>query len=176
MKMYKMGSHDPFGHLKHVMTKRKVGVKLLPTTKSQKLPRFPYVQVACHIPLESSLWKIQLCFRPHLNKRSSHKIMSPQIPKSPNFANFGIPTLESQDKNDIWVLVPWPSIEYTIRGKVVASPKFGPWWVLWVHVCRQLVHAPKFSNYALTNLLFGLCKPAWVIELFVNLPSPIPKL
>jgi hypothetical protein len=28
-------------------------------------------------------------------------------------------------QNDIWVLVPWPGIEYTIKGKVVASPKSG---------------------------------------------------
>jgi hypothetical protein len=38
-------------------------------------------------------------------------------------------------QNDIWVLVPWPSTKNTIRGKVVASPKFGPWWVLWIHGC-----------------------------------------
>jgi hypothetical protein len=25
----------------------------------------------------------------------------------------------------IWVLVPWPCIKYTIRGKVVAFPKLG---------------------------------------------------
>jgi hypothetical protein len=36
-------------------------------------------------------------------------------------------------QNDIWVLVPWPGIKYTIRGKVLASPKFGqlflvPFW------------------------------------------------
>jgi hypothetical protein len=24
---------------------------------------------------------------------------------------------------------------YTIRGKVVASPKSGPWWILWVGIC-----------------------------------------
>jgi hypothetical protein len=32
----------------------------------------------------------------------------------------------------------------------------------------------KCSSYALTNLLFGLCKFMWVIELFINLPSPHP--
>jgi len=32
-------------------------------------------------------------------------------------------------QNDIWVLVLWPSIEYTIRVKVVASPNSEPWWV-----------------------------------------------
>jgi hypothetical protein len=33
----------------------------------------------------------------------------------------------------------------------------------------------KFSNYALTNLLFGLCRFVWVIDLFVILPSPYPE-
>jgi hypothetical protein len=28
----------------------------------------------------------------------------------------------------------WPTTKYTIRGKVVASPKFGPWWILCVRV------------------------------------------
>jgi hypothetical protein len=59
---------------------------------------------------------------------------------------------------------------------VVVSPKSGPWWILWVRVCPWLVCAPKCFNYALTNLLFGLCKSVWVIDLLVNLPSPIPEL
>ncbi len=65
-------------------------------------------------------------------------------------------------------------IEY-YKGKVVASPKFGPWWVLWVHVCPWFVCAPKCSNYALTKLLFSLCKSVWVINLLLNLLSPHPK-
>jgi hypothetical protein len=32
----------------------------------------------------------------------------------------------------------------------------------------------RCSNYALINLLFGLCRSMWIIELFVNLPSPCP--
>jgi hypothetical protein len=67
-------------------------------------------------------------------------------------------------QNDIWVMVLWPSIECTIRGKVVASPKSGPWWVLWVRVCLWFVREPKCSNYVLTNLLFCLCMPMWVID------------
>jgi hypothetical protein len=62
------------------------------------------------------------------------------------------------------------------KGEGGGSPKFGPWWVLWVCVCSWFVRAPKCSNYALTNLLFGLCTFLWVIELFINLPSPISKL
>jgi len=34
----------------------------------------------------------------------------------------------------------------------------------------------KCFNYALTNLLFGLCRSVWVIEVLVNLPSPILEL
>jgi hypothetical protein len=62
------------------------------------------------------------------------------------------------------------------KGEVVASPKSGPWWVLWVRVCPWFVRAPKCSNYALINLLFGLCKPVWVSKFLVNLCSPILEL
>jgi len=30
-------------------------------------------------------------------------------------------------QNAIWMWASWKSTKYTIRGKVVASPKFGPW-------------------------------------------------
>ncbi len=103
--MYEMGSHDPFVYLKHKLwPKEGPRVKLLIwflTTKSQKLPWFFFVQVACHIPLESSRQRLQLCFRPYLNRKSSHKIMGPQSCRSPNLGNFGIPTCESQDKTTI---------------------------------------------------------------------------
>ncbi len=73
-KMSKMGSHDPFEHLKHKLwPKEGSEVKLviwLPTTKSWELTQFSYVQVACNIPLESFWRGLQLCFRPHLNQSS----------------------------------------------------------------------------------------------------------
>jgi hypothetical protein len=65
---------------------------------------------------------------------------------------------------------------YYKRGKVVASPKSRSWWVLLVCVCLWFVHASRCSNYALINLLFDWCRSMWVIELLVNLPSPIPEL
>jgi len=40
--------------------------------------------------------------------------------------------------------------------------------------CGLSVHQ-KCSIYALTNLLFGLCRFTWIIELFVNIPSPHPR-
>jgi len=95
--------------------------------------------------------------------------MGPQSCGSPNFRNFGW-------QNDIWVLVSWPCIDYTIRGKVVASPKSGLWWILWTHVCLWFICAPKCSNYAQTNLLFGLCRSMWMIKVLVNHSSPILEL
>jgi hypothetical protein len=54
--MFKIGSHDPFEHLKHKLwPKEKPGIKLvvwLPTTKSRESTLFPYVQVMCDLVLE----------------------------------------------------------------------------------------------------------------------------
>ncbi len=161
--MSEMSSHDSFGHFKHKLwPKEGPGVKLaiwFPSTKSWESPQFPYVQVACDILLKSSKQGLQLFFRPHFNRRFARKVMGPQSRGSPSCGNFGTPTWESRDKNDIWVRVLWPGIEYTISENVVASPKSEPWWVLWICVCPWFVRAPKCSNYALTNLLFGLCRP-----------------
>jgi len=57
----------------------------------------------------------------------------------------------------------------------MASPKSGSWWVLWVWIYPWFVRAPKCSNYTLTNLLFGLCRFVWIIDLLVNLLSPHPR-
>jgi hypothetical protein len=77
-----MGLHDPCEHLKHkLFSKERPRVKLAlwpPTTKSRELTRFTCVQVACHMPLKSSQWRLQLCLRPHINKRSIEKVMGPQ--------------------------------------------------------------------------------------------------
>jgi hypothetical protein len=73
--MSKMGSHCPFGHLKHKLwPKERSGVKLaiwLPTTKSQESTRFLDVQATCDIPLKSSRRGLTLWFRPHCNRSSA---------------------------------------------------------------------------------------------------------
>jgi hypothetical protein len=129
-----MGLHCPFEHLKHKLwPKKRSGVKLpiwFPTTKSQELTQFPCVQVACHIPLEIYRQGLQLCFKPHHDRRSAREVMRPQSCGSPNCGNFGSPGT----KKDIWMWPLWRGVEYTIRGKVVASPKSGPWWILCVRV------------------------------------------
>jgi hypothetical protein len=58
------------------------------------------------------------------------------------------------------------------KGKVVASSKSGPWWVLWVCVCPWLIRALLPKVLQLTNLWFGLCRFAWIIDLLVTHPTP----
>jgi len=39
----------------------------------------------------------------------------------------GLPLGSPGRERPIWMWVPWLATEYTIRGKVVASPNSGPW-------------------------------------------------
>jgi len=99
LKWVHMTHLDPLKH--KLWPKEGLRIKLaiwLQTTKSQESTQVPYVQVACHILLESSWQGLQLCLRNHFNQSSAHKIMGPQSCGSPNFGNVGIPTWESRDK------------------------------------------------------------------------------
>jgi hypothetical protein len=127
------------------------------------------LKVENHLDFLSSRWRantdgkllirLQLCFKTHLNRRFARKVMRPQNCENPNCGNFGTFTWESQDKmtfgrqNDIWVLVPCPGTKYIIRGKVVASPKFGLWWVLWVRICPWLIRVPKVFQLCTNQLV-----------------------
>jgi len=143
------------------MTKKGPEVKLpiwILITKSRGLPWFTW-----HGSFKSCWQGLLLCFRPHLNWRFAQEIMSFQSRRSSNFGNFGIPNMRILGQNDVWLLAPWLGIENTIRGKVVVSPSPNHGESCeFVFVRGSSVHQ-KCSNYALTNLLFGLCKSMWVI-------------
>jgi hypothetical protein len=155
-----MGLHDPFWHLKHKLWPKegsKVELAIwLPITKSWESSQFPCVQVKCHILLESSWWRLQL------NQRSTKKVMGPQSHKSPNFGNFRTPIWESWDKNAIWMWASWRGTKYTIRGKVVASPKSRPQWVLWIRVCPWLFLAPKVLKLGTNQIV------VWFVQIRVS--------
>ncbi len=78
---------------------------------------------------------------PHLNWRFTHKVMGCESRESFNFGNFGTP-IRVPRQNDIWVLVLCLGTK-NIRRKVVASPKSGSSWILWICVCLWFVRAPK---------------------------------
>jgi hypothetical protein len=94
---------------------------------------------------------------------------------SPNLGNFGTPNFGVVGQNDIWVLAPWPSIENTIRGKVVASPKSSRGECCESVFAHGLSVHQKCFNYTLTNLLFGLCRSVWIIDLLVTYLSSHPR-
>jgi hypothetical protein len=155
-----MGLHDSFGHLKHKLwSKERPGVKLpiklaiwFPTTKSRESTRFPAIQAACDILLESSWRGLQLYFKLHCNWRSARKVMAPKV--------MGVPigSLETKCHLDV---APWRATKNIIRGKVVASLKFGLWWILWVWGYLWLVLAPKVFQLCINQLI------VWFMQIHV---------
>jgi hypothetical protein len=119
-----MALHEPFKHLQHKLRlKEKSGVKLpvwLPTTKSWELTQPKCVQVECGTPLESSQRELQVCFRPHPNRRSRQIVMTPQSGKSPNRDNFGTPLWQSRDKKPFGC---------RCHGEVQRILYGGRWWL-----------------------------------------------
>jgi hypothetical protein len=76
--------------------------------------------------------------------------------------HFGTTNLEVPGQNDIWMQAPWLGIENTIRGKVVASPRSRPWWVLWIYVYSWFVRAPKVFQLCINQLVI------WFVQVHVN--------
>ncbi len=107
-----MGFHNPFGYLKHKLW-RKGGEAL----KVWNCPDF-LVRRWCATYRWKALDKGHNFTLELISIEGLHtKLWALQSRRSPNYGNFEIP---------IWVLVLWLSTKYTIKGKVVASPKFEP--------------------------------------------------
>jgi hypothetical protein len=158
--MSKMGSHNPFGHLKHKLwSKERSGVKLtiwLSTIKSWESTRFPCVQVACDIPLERSQRGLQLCFRPHFNPRFACKVIGPQSRGSPNFGNFG-----TKCHLDVG-LVERHIVYY--KGEGGGFPEVRVMMSLVSLSCPWLVLASKMFQLCTNHLVLVLCRFVWVVE------------
>jgi hypothetical protein len=145
--MSKMGSHDPFEHLKHKLwPKESHGVKLvvwLQSTKSEKSTQFPCVQVVCNTPLKSFWQGLQFCFGLHLNRRFIHKVMGPQNRKS-----------RPGTKCHLDVGLVERHIVY-YKGEGGGFPKSRPWWILWIRGCLWVL-TPKVLKLC-TNQLVVRC-------------------
>jgi hypothetical protein len=123
--MSKMGSHDPFGHLKHKLwTKERLKVKLaiwLLTSKSQESTQFPCVP---HIVGKLSMRATTLLWTSSQLEVCTQSYGAPKLRKSQLWkfwdSHLGIP-----GQNAIWMWASWRGTKYTIRGKVVASPSSG---------------------------------------------------
>ncbi len=101
--------------------------------------------------------------------------MGLQSYRNPHFKNFKTHNLGVPWQNDIWVQGLWVGIQNTIKGKVMASPSLGyDESCEFVFAHGSFLHQ-KCSNYALINLLFGLCKSVWIIDSLITHPSPYHK-
>jgi hypothetical protein len=72
------------------------------------------------MPLESSQGKLQLCLRPHPNRRSKQRVMIVPSPESPNRNNFGTLPWESWDEKPF---------ECECHGKAQNILYGGRWWL-----------------------------------------------
>ncbi len=65
-------------------------------------------------------------------------------------------------QNAIWMWASCKGTKYTIRGKMVTSPKSGLWWVLWVQICPWFVLAPKALQLCTNQLV------VWFVQVRVS--------
>jgi len=146
MYMSKMGSHGPFGYLKHKLWPKEGPIIKLPIslsiTKSFKSPYF----LTCRWRA-TYYWKaldkgynfaLDLTWIEGLHT----KLWASKVAGDPIL---GISGLAFGNPETKWHLGAGPVAKHKeyYKGKVVASPKSGLWWVLWVRVCSWLVRAPK---------------------------------
>ncbi len=61
-----------------------------------------------------------------------------------------------------WVQALWLGTKNTIKGKVVASPKSGLGWILWVRVCPWVIHAQKMLQLRTNQLVI------WFVQVCVS--------
>ncbi len=130
-----MTSHCSFGHLKHKLwPKERPGVKLaiwLLTIKKSKIDPIYLGEKSVQHTVEKILTRVRTLLQTTF--QSEVCLQSYRAPK-PRESQFG--RFRDSHKKAIWMWALRLATKYTIKGKVVASPKFGLWWVLCVSVAR----------------------------------------
>jgi hypothetical protein len=146
------GSYDLVGHLKHKLwSKEGSGIVLISLCAGGVRHIVEKLSTRDIILLQTSYWS-------EVWKQNYGP------PKSCEFQlwEFRDSQLGVLGQNAIWMLVLEPAIEYTIRGKVVVSPKSEPWWVLWVRVCPWHILARKVIQLCINWLI------VWFVQVRVN--------
>jgi hypothetical protein len=83
------------------------------------------------------------------------KLWGAKVVGIPKLAISGLP-----GKKTIWMRALQRGVEYTIWGKVVASPESRSWWVLGVQGRPWLILAPKVLQLCINHFVLVLCKSA----------------
>jgi len=165
--MSKMGSHHPFGHLKHKLwLKERSRVKLiiwLPIIKSRELTWSPCVKVVQQTVGKLSKKAITLF---QISSQSEVYTQSYKALKSQEFQLW-----QTQDSHlgvlrqkTIWRWASWRGTKYIIRGKVVASPQVQTMVSLVSPSCPWPVLAPKVLQLCTNHPVLVLCKSVWVVD------------
>jgi len=152
--MLKMASHEPFGHSQHKLwSKERPRIKLSIKSRESTQPRC--VQVECNTPLKSSWGELQVCFRPHPNRRFELGVMNSQSPENLNQDSFMTPLWESWDKKPFGC---------GCRGATQRILYGGRWWLPASPGCGEsnesvlpvaCSNTKSDSECELTNLLVG---------------------
>jgi hypothetical protein len=154
--------HRPLGHLKHKLwPKEGSRVRLavwFSTIKSRESTRFPCVQMACNISLESSQRGLQLFFR------GLHaKLWCPKVARVPTLAISGLPLGSPRTKSHLDVgLVERCRIYY--KGEGDGFPQVRAVVSLMCPCYPWLVLAPKVFQLCINHLVLVLCRSVWVNE------------
>jgi hypothetical protein len=165
--MSKMGSHHPFGHLKHKLwPKKRSGIKLaiwLPTTKSWESTRFPCVQWCATYSWkaldEGYNFALDLIFIEGLHT----KLWRLKVAGVPTLAISGLPFGSLGTKSHLDVgLVERRRVYY--KGEGCDFPQVRAMVSFVCLSCPWLVLAPKVFQLHTNHLVLVLCRPAWVSE------------
>jgi hypothetical protein len=164
-KMFNMGLHHPFGHLKHKLwPKERPRVKLVvwfPTTKSRELTRF----LACRWHATYHWKALGEGYNFALDLISieglQRKLWAPKVAKAPSLGISGLPLGSPKTKCHLNVsLMEKHKIYY--KGEGGGFPKFGLWRVLWIRVCPWLILAPKMLKLCTNQLV------VWFVQIHVS--------
>jgi hypothetical protein len=135
-----MGSHRPFGHLKHKLWSKERSRVNQFDSRPLKVKNWPDFLVCrrcatyCWKALDEAYnFASNLIVIGGLHA----KLWAPKVGGILAVGISGLPLGSPRTKGHLDV-APWRGAKYIIRGKVVASPKSGPWWVLWIWVARGL--------------------------------------
>jgi len=124
---------------KKVMAKRRVGSQIGSLTPDHKKSGIDLIFVRAD-GVQHTVGKLSTRVKTLLENSSQLEVFTQnyRAPKSWESqpwrfrdSHLGVPRQKT-----IWMWALWKGAEYIIRGKVVASPKSGSWWVLCVHVAR----------------------------------------
>jgi hypothetical protein len=168
--MFRMGSHDPFGHLKHKLwPKEGSGVKLavwFPTTKSQESTWSPCVEVAWRgVAWHWKAFKKGYNFFSDLISIAGlhTELWGPKVTGIPTLTISGFPSGSLGTKSHLDVgLVKRHKVYY--KGEGGGFPQVQAVVSLWVRVCLWLVLAPKVLQLCTNNLVLFLCRLVWIID------------